>query len=144
MWIRFFSSLPNLGHFWGFFKVPCSSGEQNTYLEKNCKISYLFSNEFYFSKSYHLQIDGRGHVLAAELAAGIHRLKVEEGMSSGGISSSGFPSTPGMNPKFKKKKTIFYIILNEINFFSSSLYQLLHHLLLMLRESVSIYYLTNF
>ena len=33
-----------------------------------------------------------------QLAAGIHRLKVEEGMSSGGISSSGFPSTPAPTP----------------------------------------------
>jgi hypothetical protein len=31
-----------------------------------------------------------------QLAAGIHRLKVEEGMSSGG--SSGFPSTPAPTP----------------------------------------------
>lgn len=35
-------------------------------------------------------------VLPEQLAAGIHRLKVEEGMSSGG--SSGFPSTPAPTP----------------------------------------------
>ncbi len=41
---------------------------------------------------------GRGnHIVHPEqLAAGIHRLKVEEGMSSGG--SSGFPSTPAPTP----------------------------------------------
>lgn len=41
---------------------------------------------------------GRGHhiVHPEQLAAGIHRLKVEEGMSSGG--SSGFPSTPAPTP----------------------------------------------
>ncbi len=38
----------------------------------------------------------RVQVLPEQLAAGIHRLKVEEGMSSGG--SSGFPSTPAPTP----------------------------------------------
>ena len=37
-----------------------------------------------------------GKILPEQIAAGIHRLKVEEGMSSGG--SSGFPSTPAPTP----------------------------------------------
>ena len=46
----------------------------------------------------HQSDGGRGHhiVHPEQLAAGIHRLKVEEGMSSGG--SSGFPSTPAPTP----------------------------------------------
>ena len=46
----------------------------------------------------HQSENGRtNHVVQPEqLAAGIHRLKVEEGMSSGG--SSGFPSTPAPTP----------------------------------------------
>ena len=43
------------------------------------------------SASVHCAGSGQ-QVLPEQLAAGIHRLKVEEGMSSGG--SSGFPSTP--------------------------------------------------
>jgi len=46
------------------------------------------------SFSHHLQQQGK--VLPEQLVAGIHRLKVEEGMSSGG--SSGFPSTPAPTP----------------------------------------------
>ena len=38
----------------------------------------------------------QNRLLPEQLAAGIHRLKVEEGMSSGG--SSGFPSTPAPTP----------------------------------------------
>ena len=49
------------------------------------------------SLSHSLSGSGREHhILPEQLAAGIHRLKVEEGMSSGG--SSGFPSTPAPTP----------------------------------------------
>lgn len=41
-------------------------------------------------------VQNRSQVLPEQLAAGIHRLKFEEGMSSGG--SSGFPSTPAPTP----------------------------------------------
>ena len=44
------------------------------------------------SASVHCADRQQQQVLPEQLAAGIHRLKVEEGMSSGG--SSGFPSTP--------------------------------------------------